>query len=160
MTTLPNDAALELIAQAWEIEDPDAVPNLAEFIDPQLFYPPEDPFMVEAMMPIAALYGSEDMDEAKLASNNRTLEAEKARFEGIRQWMRQMGPEVALRAAPIIAAVDDKLEFSCADGWHRCVGAQKDFGIEEVPVVVVCPGNTIHQIWRMFPEESEATVEI
>ena len=126
MTAQPdaNDASLALIAQAWEIEDPEAVPNLAEFIDPQLFYPPEDPFIVETMMPIASLYGSEDMDEAKLASDNRTQETEKARFEGIRRWMRQMGPEAALRAAPIIGAVDDKLRFSCADGWHRCLVAQ------------------------------------
>jgi len=145
---------LERIARGSEVEDTAAVPNLAEFIDPQLFYPPEEPYVVEAMLPIAALYGPEDMDEAYLVSAGCSLEEERARFEGIRQWMLEIGPEAALRIAPIIAVVDDGPTLVSADGWHRCLVAQRDFGLEEVPAVIVCPGNTINQVWHLFPERS------
>jgi len=155
---MPNPV-LARVAHGEEVEDPSAVPNLAEFIDPQLFYPPEEPFLVKAMLPIAALYGPEDMDEAYLTSSVSSVEEERARFDGIRQWMQGIGPEAALRAAPIIAAVDDGPTLVTADGWHRCLVAQRDFGLDEVPAVIVCPGNTINQLWELFPEEAPALTE-
>lgn len=149
-------ALLTRIARGGELEDPARVPNLGEFTDPQLFYPAEEPFLVEVVLPIAELFEGVGMDEMSLVAAGATREGELARFGGIRDWMAHTGPWEALCAAPVIATVDEKLEVSYADGWHRALLAQRDFGLTEVPVVVVCPGATINRIWEIYDTEDAA----
>lgn len=66
---------------------------------------------------------------------NETPEEARTRWAGIEGWMREFGPEEALRQSPVIVRLAEG-RFKLIDGWHRMVLARDVFGIKSLPAIV------------------------
>lgn len=124
-------ACTTALREAAEIPDPWAVAPDLEFIMEADEI--EDAAWRMADVPLELVL--RDNDRPGDALPGETAQEAAARWKTTRDWMAAAGPLLALDRCPVILEMKDG-GISVADGWHRCVLAREEFGLQAVRALV------------------------
>ena len=86
---------------------------------------------------ILDMFPEDEMDETR-SLEGETPEMASERWALVRKWMTQEGgAAAAIAKSPIIGLIHDgDRKIMPVDGWHRCVVAFRDYGLEEVTALI------------------------